>query len=140
MFQILGVLVVFGMVFGGFMLAGGHFDIIVKALPFELMMIGGAAVGAFLIGNSGKTISKTLKDFSKLISGPKWKASDYRDLLALLFQLTKTMKRELTRMRVREAAKAGRLHEIEDLSAVRARGRGSSYAVTYQVDFQLQQL
>ena len=50
------------------------------------------------------------------------------------------MKRELTRMRVREAAKAGRLHEIEDLSAVRARGRGSSYAVTYQVDLQLQQL
>ncbi|MEE2566509.1 flagellar motor stator protein MotA [Hyphobacterium marinum] len=92
MFQLLGMAVVFGMVFGGFMLAGGHFDVIIRALPFELMMIGGAAVGAFLIGNSGKTVMKTLGDFAKIITGPKWKTQDYRDLLALLFLLTKTMK------------------------------------------------
>lgn len=92
MFQLIGVAVVFLMVFGGFMLAGGSFEIILKALPFEFMMIGGAATGAFLIGNSGKTIFKTLGDFSKLISGPKWKTTDYQDLLALLFRLTKTMK------------------------------------------------
>jgi len=92
MFQIIGIVVVVGMVFGGFALAGGHFDIIVAAMPFELMMIGGAAVGAFLIGNSGKTVMKTLGDFGKIIAGPKWKTQDYRDLLALLFQLTKTMK------------------------------------------------
>lgn len=92
MFQLIGVAVVFLMVFGGFMLAGGSFEIILKALPFEFMMIGGAAAGAFLIGNSGKTIFKTLGDFSKLVSGPKWKTSDYQDLLALLFRLTKTMK------------------------------------------------
>ena len=92
MFQIIGIVVVVGMVFGGFALAGGHFDIIVAAMPFELMMIGGAAVGAFLIGNSGKTVMKTLGDFGKIIAGPKWKSQDYRDLLALLFQLTKTMK------------------------------------------------
>jgi chemotaxis protein MotA len=92
MFQIIGIVVVLAMVFGGFALAGGHFDIIIAAMPFELMMIGGAAVGAFLIGNSGKTVMKTLGDFGKIIAGPKWKAQDYRDLLALLFQLTKTMK------------------------------------------------
>ncbi len=92
MFQIIGLLVVFGMVFGGFTLAGGHFDIIVKALPFEMMMIGGAAVGAFLIGNAFGTVMQTLKDFGKLISGSKWKQQDYVDLLTLLFQLTKTMK------------------------------------------------
>ncbi|WP_394692896.1 flagellar motor stator protein MotA [Hyphobacterium sp.] len=92
MFQIIGIVVVLAMVFGGFALAGGHFDIIIAAMPFELMMIGGAAVGAFLIGNSGKTVMKTLGDFAKIIAGPKWKTQDYRDLLALLFQLTKTMK------------------------------------------------
>ncbi|MGX6648833.1 flagellar motor stator protein MotA [Maricaulaceae bacterium MS644] len=92
MFQIIGLVVVFGMVFGGFTLAGGHFDIIVKALPFELMMIGGAAVGAFLLGNAFGTVMQTLKDFGKLISGSKWKQQDYVDLLTLLFQLTKTMK------------------------------------------------
>lgn len=92
MFQIIGIVVVVAMVFGGFALAGGHFNIIIAAMPFEMMMIGGAAVGAFLIGNSGKTVMKTLGDFGKIIAGPKWKTQDYRDLLALLFQLTKTMK------------------------------------------------
>jgi chemotaxis protein MotA len=92
MFQIIGILVVFGMVFGGFTLAGGKFDVIVAALPFELMMIGGSAVGAFLIGNSAPTIMATLGGFGKIFAGAKWKAKDYNDLLALLFALTKTMK------------------------------------------------
>ena len=51
MFQIIGIVVVFVMVFGGYMLAGGKFGVILKALPFELMMIGGSDVGEFLIGN-----------------------------------------------------------------------------------------
>lgn len=92
MFQIIGIVVVFVMVFGGFSLAGGHFDVIVKALPFEMMMIGGAAVGAFLIGNKPKTVMKTLGDLSKIFTGSKWKGQDYTDLLSLLFLLTKTMK------------------------------------------------
>ncbi|WP_421788280.1 flagellar motor stator protein MotA [Hyphobacterium sp.] len=92
MFQIIGFVVVFVMVFGGFALAGGHFDIIAKAAPFEFMMIGGAGVGAFLIGNSAKTVMKTIGDMAKIVTGPKWKTQDYSDLLALLFQLTKTMK------------------------------------------------
>ncbi|HEX5006906.1 MAG TPA: flagellar motor stator protein MotA [Hyphomonadaceae bacterium] len=92
MFQIIGVVVVFAMVFGGFMLAGGHFDVIIKAAPMEFMMIGGAAVGAFLIGNSFKTVMAAGAGFGKIMGGAKWKAQDYKDLLALLFVLTKTMK------------------------------------------------
>ncbi|MCC5996457.1 MAG: flagellar motor stator protein MotA [Oceanicaulis sp.] len=92
MFQIVGVIAVFSLVFGGFMLSGGNFEIILKALPFEMMMIGGAAVGAFLIGSAPKTVTKTLGDFGKIVAGAKWKQQDYVDLLTLLFQLTKTMK------------------------------------------------
>jgi chemotaxis protein MotA len=92
MFQIIGILVVLGMVFGGFMLAGGHFDVIVKAAPFEMMMIGGAALGAFLIGQPFKVVVGTAGGIAKIFSGPKWKAKDYEDLLSLLFLLTKTMK------------------------------------------------
>ena len=92
MFQIIGILVVFGMVFGGFALAGGTFDVIIKAAPFELMMIGGAGVGAFLIGNSMGGITGGLGGFGKAMAGSKWKGQDYKDLLALLFVLTKTMK------------------------------------------------
>jgi chemotaxis protein MotA len=92
MFQIIGIVVVFVMVFGGFMLAGGHFDTILAAMPFEMMMIGGAAAGAFLIGNSFKTVMAALSGLGKVMAGPKWKAKDYTDLLSLLFILTKTMK------------------------------------------------
>jgi chemotaxis protein MotA len=92
MFQIIGVVVVFAMVFGGFMLAGGHFEVIAQAAPFEFMMIGGAGAGAFLIGNSFKTVLATGAGFGKIITGSKWKAKDYTDLLSLLFILTKTMK------------------------------------------------
>ncbi|MEM8786483.1 MAG: motility-associated protein, partial [Pseudomonadota bacterium] len=92
MFQIIGLVVVFAMVFGGYTLAGGKFGVIIKALPFEMMMIGGAAIGAFLIGNGISTIKGVATDISRVFAGPKWKASDYRDLLCLLFLLTRLMK------------------------------------------------
>ncbi|MEM1361519.1 MAG: flagellar motor stator protein MotA [Pseudomonadota bacterium] len=89
MFGIIGIVVVFAMVFGGYLLAGGKFDIIIKALPFEFMMIGGAATGAFLIANDAKSVKHSLKDVKKVFSGAKWKANDYRDLLCLLFELVR---------------------------------------------------
>jgi chemotaxis protein MotA len=92
MFLGLGLLVVFGMVFGGFALAGGHFDVIIKAAPMELMMIMGAAVGALIISQDGATLKSLMGSFGKIAGGAKWKKQDYQDLLALLFQLTKLMK------------------------------------------------
>lgn len=75
------------MVFGGYLAAGGKMTIIMKSLPFELMMIGGAATGAFLIANSGATIKHALKDLKKVFKGAHWKPDDFRDLLCLLFEL-----------------------------------------------------
>ncbi len=92
MLQLGGLGVVFVMVFGGFTLAGGSFDVILKALPFELMMIGGAAVGAFLIANGMDVVKAGVAGFGKAVAGPKWKGQDYVDVLCLLFLLTKTMK------------------------------------------------
>ncbi len=87
MIGIIGIVVVFAMVFGGYVLAGGKFDIILHALPFEGMMIGGAALGAFLIANDGASVKQTLKDIGKVFKGAAWKPADYRDLLCLLFEL-----------------------------------------------------
>ena len=61
--------------------------IILKALPFEMIMIGGAAVGAFLISNDMASVKHTIKDVGKVFKGPKWQPADYRDLLCLLFEL-----------------------------------------------------
>lgn len=87
MFGIIGIVVIFVMVFGGYLAAGGKMAIIMKSLPFEMMMIGGAAVGAFIIANDPSAIKHTLKDLGKVFKGPKWKPADYRDLLCLLFEL-----------------------------------------------------
>lgn len=87
MIGIIGIVVVFVMVFGGFMMAGGHFDIILHSLPYEMTMIGGAAVGAFLISNNGAGVKHTLKDISKVFKGAAWKPKDYSDLLCLMFEL-----------------------------------------------------
>jgi chemotaxis protein MotA len=92
MFQIIGLVVLFGMVFGGFVLAGGHFDVILHALPFEMMMIGGAAIGATLIGNDLGTIKGIGGGVGKILGGPKWNKQDYQDLLTLMFTLTKLVK------------------------------------------------
>ena len=87
MIGIVGIIVVFVMVFGGYLAAGGKMTIIMKSLPFELTMIGGAATGAFLIANSGATAKHALKDLAKVFKGTQWKPDDYRDLLCLLFEL-----------------------------------------------------
>jgi chemotaxis protein MotA len=92
MLPIAGIVTVFAMVFGGYLLAGGKLSLIIAALPFEMMMIGGAAAGAFLISNGPAVLKGTLAGLKQVFSGPKWKRDDYRDLLTLLFILTKTMK------------------------------------------------
>ncbi len=94
MFSIVGVVVVFVMVFGGYTLAGGKFNLIIKALPFEFMMIGGSAVGAFLIANSLPVVKAGFGGIGKAIAGPKWKPQDYKDLLTLMFAITKTIKQK----------------------------------------------
>lgn len=87
MFGFIGIAVIFVMVFGGYMLAGGKMGIILKALPFEMIMIAGAAIGAFLISNDLAAVKHTMKDVGKVFKGPRWKPEDYRDLLCLLFEL-----------------------------------------------------
>lgn len=87
MIGLIGIVTIFVMVFGGYMLAGGKLGIILKALPFEMIMIGGAALGAFVISNDMAAIKHTAKDLGKVFKGPKWKPADYRDLLCLLFEL-----------------------------------------------------
>jgi chemotaxis protein MotA len=61
------------------------------ALPYEMMAIGGRAWPRSDLqqpeGDQGH-----LSGFGKVFAGAKWKPADYRDLLSLLFQLTKTMK------------------------------------------------
>ncbi|MEL6792371.1 MAG: flagellar motor stator protein MotA [Pseudomonadota bacterium] len=84
---ILGIGITFVMVFGGYLISGGKLKIILASLPYEMMMIGGAAVGAFILSNSMPDVKHTLKDVGKVFKGAKWKNQDFQDLLCLLYSL-----------------------------------------------------
>ena len=92
MFQIIGVVILFALVFCSYVMSGGNMGVILEAAPHELICILGAGVASFLISNSMNVIKGTAGGMKKVFSGPKWKSSDYSDLLALMFTLTKTMK------------------------------------------------
>ena len=62
-------------------------EIILYSLPYEMMMIGGAALGAFFVGNDFATIKHVGGDLVKAVTGPKWKRADYKDLLCLMYEL-----------------------------------------------------
>ena len=87
MIGVVGIAIVFVMVFGGYLLAGGKMGIIMKSLPFEMIMIGGAALGAFVLSNDLASIKQTAKSLIRAFKGPKWKHQDYSDMLCLLFEL-----------------------------------------------------
>ena len=92
MFSIIGLVSVLGIVFGIFLAEGGSFEVLAEAAPMEFAMIFGAAVAAQLAANDLSGLMKMGGGVMTVVSGPKWKKSDYQDLLALLFQLTKLMK------------------------------------------------
>ncbi|MBK1659883.1 flagellar motor stator protein MotA [Paracraurococcus ruber] len=85
MTTILGLIVMMVCVFGGYIIAGGKMDIILKALPFEMLMIGGAAVGTFLMANSMADVKHVLGGFGKIFKGARYKKQDYVDMLSLLY-------------------------------------------------------
>ncbi len=87
MIGIIGIATIFIMVFGGYIAAGGKMPIILHSLPFEMIIILGAAVGAFAISNDFAGIKHTIKDVGKVFKGAKWRQADYQDLLCLLFEL-----------------------------------------------------
>lgn len=87
MFGAIGILVTIGAVFGGYALAGGKIGVILHALPFEMMIIGGAAVGSYVLSNSSDVLKHTLRDIIRAFKGPVWTGQDHQDLLCLMFQL-----------------------------------------------------
>ncbi len=76
-------------VFGSYMIEGGSIGVLAESLPFEMITIGGAAVGTFVMANSMHDVKKTLAGAMHAIKGSSYHKQDYTDLLCLLFSLAK---------------------------------------------------
>jgi chemotaxis protein MotA len=92
MFVIIGYVVVLASVFGGFALAGGHLAALLQ--PVELLMIGGAAAGAFVVGNSTKAIKATLSALPSCFKGGKYDKALYMELMSLLYDILGKVRKE----------------------------------------------
>ena len=94
MFPAIGLVILLGMVFGGFAITGGNLEPVFEAIPHEMLIIGGAAVGALVIGNSGKELKALGGGLGKVFKGPKYKKQDYLDVIFLVSKLMKMLRME----------------------------------------------
>ncbi|MBN3264121.1 flagellar motor stator protein MotA [Pectobacterium brasiliense] len=85
MLVILGYIVIVASILGGYLMVGGALGALYQ--PSELLIIGGAALGAFIVGNNGKAIKATLRALPLLVKSSKYNKALYMDLMALLFRV-----------------------------------------------------
>jgi chemotaxis protein MotA len=89
MITIAGLVFALACVFGGYVAAGGKMSPILHSLPFELLIIGGAALGTFLMANSLHDVKHTLSSLGKAMKGARYTKAKYLDLLSLLYWLVR---------------------------------------------------
>jgi chemotaxis protein MotA len=94
MFVIVGWAVALGCIFGVFIVHGGNIGVILHALPFEMITIGGAAVGAFVANNQPKVLKAAMAGLGKCFKGSKYTKARYMELLALLYDILQKARKE----------------------------------------------
>lgn len=94
MFAGIGLVILLAMVFGGFAITGGDLEPVLHAIPHEMLIIGGAAVGAIVAGNSMKELKAFGAGFGKVFKGPKYNKKDYLDVIFLVSTLMKKLRTE----------------------------------------------
>ncbi|XYJ12191.1 flagellar motor stator protein MotA [Telluria sp. B2] len=92
MLVIIGYVIVCASVFGGFVMSGGHMAALFQ--PLELLMIGGAALGAFFVGNNSKAIKATMKALPTVFKGSAYTKEMYMELMSLLFDVLSKVRKE----------------------------------------------
>lgn len=94
MFAGIGIVILFAMVFGGFAITGGALGPVFEAIPHELLIICGAAVGAIVTGNDMHGLKALGGGFARVFKGPKHNKQDHIDVIALTTKLMKLLRTE----------------------------------------------
>ncbi len=89
-----GIVILLVLVFGGFMLSGGALGPVMAAMPLEMLIIGGAAIGALVAGNSMHELKALGGGFAKVFKGPKYTRQDHIDAIALTGRLMRMLQTE----------------------------------------------
>src|SRR5215475_6322495 len=92
MFAIIGILVVFGAVVGGYLMEHGNVRVLLQ--PAELLIIGGAAAGTVLVANPLHVLKKIVSGIISAFSGSKYTKQRYLDTLKTMYDLFNKARRE----------------------------------------------
>lgn len=94
MYAAIGIVILLVMVFGGFAITGGALGPVMEAIPHEMLIIGGAALGAIVAGNSLHGLKAIGSSFGKIFKGPQHTKQDHIDAIALTTKLMKLLRSE----------------------------------------------
>ena len=97
MYAVIGIVILLVMVFGGFAITGGALGPVMHAIPHEMLIIGGAAVGALVTGNSLHGLKALGGGFKKVFKGPRHTKQDHIDAIVLTTKLMKLLRAECPR-------------------------------------------
>ncbi|MCE1228458.1 MAG: hypothetical protein LWX11_03050 [Firmicutes bacterium] len=93
MFFIIGLVVVFGAVLGGYFMEGGSLGVLLHPLPAEGTIIFGAAVGAFLMSNPMGVIKSVAANAMVPLKGPKYSKAVYMEALMMQYEVYVNIKK-----------------------------------------------
>jgi chemotaxis protein MotA len=89
-----GILIVFATVFGGYMAGGGKMHVIIEAAALEMVIIGGAAFGAYILANPMKIVKMGIKLSIKAMTAKGPQKKDYVELCQMMFQVFQVLRKE----------------------------------------------
>ena len=92
MLPVVGIILLIVLVFGGFALTGGNLGPVLHAMPHEMLIIGGAALGSLVIGNSVSDLKSLGGGLGKVFKGPAYGKQDYLDCIVLVSTLMRIMR------------------------------------------------
>ncbi len=92
MFVIIGIIAVIACVIGSYMAMGGKLAVLNQ--PFEVTLIFGAGISAFVVGNPIRVVKAAMGRLGGIFKGPKYKKADYLELLTMQYQVFKLVKQK----------------------------------------------
>jgi chemotaxis protein MotA len=92
MFAIVGIVIVFAAVIGGFLMEKGHITVLLQ--PAELLIIAGASAGTLLVANPMHILKGILAGLTGVISGSKLGKERYLNTLRMMYQFLNKVRKE----------------------------------------------